>query len=101
MPRRSREGVEVQIYSFFNLGAGYGRVVKATPRPLYPRERPGTNCIGGCVGPKVGLDGCEKSRPHRYSNPGPSSPQRLAIPTTPCFLLTNYNPKIHRNQYEY
>jgi len=22
-------------------------VVNATPRPLYPRERPGTHCIGG------------------------------------------------------
>jgi len=24
-----------------------GWVVNATPRPLYPRERPGTHCIGG------------------------------------------------------
>jgi len=27
-------------------------VVNATPLPLYPRERPGTNCIGGWVGPQ-------------------------------------------------
>ena len=27
-----------------------GWVVKATPRPLYPRERLGTHCIGGWVG---------------------------------------------------
>ena len=33
-----------------------GWVVKATPRPLYPRERPGTHCIGGWVGPRAGLD---------------------------------------------
>ena len=34
------------------------------PRPLYPpRQRPGTHCIGGWVGPRAGLDGCEKSRP--------------------------------------
>ena len=39
-----------------------------------PRERPGTHCIGGWVGPKAGPDGCGKSRPHRDSNPGPSSP---------------------------
>ena len=26
---------------------------------------PGTHCTGGCVGPRVGLDGCGKSRPHR------------------------------------
>ena len=31
------------------------------------------HCIGGWVGPKAGLDGCGKSRPHRGSNPGPSS----------------------------
>ena len=34
-----------------------GWVVNTTPRPLYPRERPGTHCIGGWVGPRAGLDG--------------------------------------------
>ena len=38
-------------------------VVSTTPQPLYPRERPGTHCIGGWVGPRAGLDGCGKSRP--------------------------------------
>ena len=33
------------------------------PAALYPRERPGTHCIGGWVGPRAGLDGCGKSRP--------------------------------------
>jgi hypothetical protein len=28
-----------------------------------PRERPGTHCIGGWVGPTAGVDGCGKSRP--------------------------------------
>ena len=32
-------------------------------RPLYPRERRGTNCIGGWVGPGDSLDGCGKSHP--------------------------------------
>ena len=27
-----------------------GWVVSSTPRPLYPRERPGTHCTGGWVG---------------------------------------------------
>jgi len=40
-----------------------GWLVNTTPRPLYPRERPGTHCIEGWVGPRVGLDGCEKSPP--------------------------------------
>jgi hypothetical protein len=44
-------------------------VVSTTPRPLYPRENPGTHCVGGWVGPRAGLDVCEKSRLHRYSIP--------------------------------
>ena len=28
----------MKLYSFFNLGARWGRVVNATPQPLYPRE---------------------------------------------------------------
>jgi hypothetical protein len=39
-----------------------GWVVNATPRPLYPWERPGTYCIGGWVGPRARLDGYAKSR---------------------------------------
>jgi hypothetical protein len=38
-------------------------VISTTPRPLYPRERRGTHCTGGWVGPWAGLDVCEKSRP--------------------------------------
>jgi len=30
---------------------------------LYPRERPGTHCTGGWVGPRTGLDRCGKSCP--------------------------------------
>jgi len=59
---------------FLNLGARWGGVVNATPRPLYPWERPGTHCIGGWVGPREGLDWCGKSRVHRDSIPGRSSP---------------------------
>ena len=33
-----REGVEVSLYSFFNLGVTWGWVVYATHRPLYPLE---------------------------------------------------------------
>jgi hypothetical protein len=36
---RRIEGVEVEVYSFFNLGARCERMVSVTPRPLYPRER--------------------------------------------------------------
>jgi hypothetical protein len=66
-----------------------GWVVNATPRPLYPWERPGTHCIGGWLGPRAGLDRCGKSRSpigirsrdrpasseslYRLSYPGPQS----------------------------
>jgi hypothetical protein len=33
------------------------------------------------VGPRAGLDRCGKSRLHRDSVPGPSSPYPVAIPT--------------------
>jgi hypothetical protein len=36
--------------------------------------RPGTHCTGGRVDPRAGMDGCGKSRSHRDSIPGPSSP---------------------------
>jgi hypothetical protein len=38
------------------------------------RERPGTHYIRAWVVPMAGLDMCGKSRPHRDSIPGPSSP---------------------------
>jgi len=44
------------------------------PAAPYLRERPGTHCTGGWVGLRAGLDRCGKSRPHRDSIPGPSSP---------------------------
>ena len=36
---KALEGVEVQLYSFFDLGARRGWVINATPRPLYFRQR--------------------------------------------------------------
>ena len=33
------------------------------PAALPPGKRPGTHCTGDWVGPKAGMDGCEKSRP--------------------------------------
>ena len=56
-------------------------MINATPRPLYPRERPGTHFVGGLVGPRAGLDGCGKTPIHWDSIPVPPSPYRVAIPT--------------------
>jgi hypothetical protein len=36
-----------------------------TPAALAPGKRPGTNCIGGWVGPRAGMDVRGKSRPYR------------------------------------
>jgi hypothetical protein len=44
------------------------------PAALPPGKRPGTQFIGGWVGPRAGLDRCNKFRPHRDSIPGPPSP---------------------------
>jgi hypothetical protein len=59
---RHRGRVEIWLYFFLNLGARWEWVVNATPRPLYPRERPGTDYAGGWVDPRANLDGCGNSR---------------------------------------
>jgi hypothetical protein len=43
------------------------------PAALRPGKRPGAPFVGGCVGARAGLDGCEKSRPNRDSIPGRES----------------------------
>ena len=53
---------------------GTRRGQRHAPAALYPRERPCTQCRGGWVDPRAGLATCGKSRPHRYSIAGPSSP---------------------------
>jgi len=39
------------------------------PAALYPRERPGTHCTGGWVGPRAGLDRQKISFPQGF-DPG-------------------------------
>jgi hypothetical protein len=50
------------------------------PAAVYPRERSGTHCTGGWVGPRAGLDGQKISSPPGF-DPGQSSPYSVAIPT--------------------
>ena len=38
------------------------------PAAIPPGKRPSTHCTGGWVGPKAGLGGCEKYRPHQNDN---------------------------------
>jgi hypothetical protein len=41
-----------------------------------------TYCTGGWFGKRTGIDGSEKFRPHRNSNPGPFNRKRVVMPTT-------------------
>ena len=54
-------------------------MVRTTPRPLNPRERPGTHSTRRWLASRAGLDGRGKSRPRRYSTPGPTSPYQIAV----------------------
>jgi hypothetical protein len=72
VPRNRTEGPDGDrriALLFHALVAGRGWVVSTTPRPLYPRERPGTYITGGWVGLKACLGVCEKSRPPLGFNP--------------------------------
>ena len=69
-----------ETYSFLNLSAIWVCLVNATPRPLNPRERSGTHCIGSRVGPRVGLDGYGKSRPPPGFDPAAVQPVASRYP---------------------
>ena len=74
-------GRRVQLYSFFNLGAGWGGW--STPRPSHftPQKRAGTHRTRKWVDARAGLHGCGKSRPLTDSIPVRSYPLRVSIPT--------------------
>jgi hypothetical protein len=64
-PQRAQRGSRGIALLMLDLGATRGWVFSTTPRPLYPRERPGTHCTGGWVGPRAGLDVCGIRSPDR------------------------------------
>ena len=72
-------------------------MVNTTLRPLYLRERPGTPCIGGWVGPRACLDGCGKSRPP----PGfdTRTVQSLASRCTDCVITAHVQNKDMINKF--
>jgi len=59
------------------------------PAALYPRERPGTHCTGGWVGPRAGLDRRGKSR-H-----APGFDPRTVLPVASRY--THYATRTHNN----
>jgi hypothetical protein len=68
-PRRLRDGLEVLLYSFFNLGArpGVGGQ-RHVPVALFAGKRAGTHLTGGWVSHRAGL------ARHRNSIPRPFGP---------------------------
>jgi hypothetical protein len=58
-----------------------GWVDKATPRPLYPPMKTRYPLYRGLGGPHSRSEQVRKISPHWNLIPGPSSPQRVAIPT--------------------
>jgi hypothetical protein len=51
-----------------------GWLVDTTTKRFTSRKEMYIRCVGGWVGPRAGLDGREKSRPHQDSILGPFSP---------------------------
>ena len=93
--RRPSWGVRVQLYSFFNLDTRCAWVVKATPWPLYPREKDSVLIV------QVARWVPERSGrvrnilpPHRDSIHGPLNPQPVAISTTHAEDLNNLGQNI-------
>ena len=66
-----------------------GMVVNDTPRPLYPRERPGTHCIEGWLDPRAVLDGCGESRPQPGLDPRTVQPVASRYTDSKAVLIVN------------
>ena len=62
--RTAHRGSRSIALPFHDHGTRLGWGVSVTPpAALYPRERPGTHCTGGWVGPRAGLERCGKPHP--------------------------------------
>jgi hypothetical protein len=85
-----REGIEPRTY----LGTRTRWVVSFRPRPLYPLgNSPGTNWIGGWVGPRAGLDEVVNTkipRPCRESNPRTPIVHPVVSRYIDCLLCNGY-----------
>jgi len=70
------------------------------PAALYPRERPGTHCTGGWVGPWAGLDRCGKSRPPPGFDPRTVQPvaSRYTDYATRPTEYNEYNTKMNHRE---
>ena len=82
-PRTGHEGPEGERMYSSTLPSSSALDVGgwSTPHPgrFTPRERPGTQCTGGWVGPRVGVDECGKYCPIGIRSP--DRPARSAVAT--------------------
>ena len=91
-PRRSRCGVEVQLYSFFNPDDRWDWWSK----PFYPQERAGTHCTEGWVGLRNGLDRCGNLAPTGIRSPDrPASTESLYRLSYLCSKFCTVAPIVH------
>jgi hypothetical protein len=68
-PQNSEFWGFIGFNSFLTSALEGGLLSPSRPSRFYPRERPGTHCTGGWVGPGAGLDRCGKSRPVGIRSP--------------------------------
>jgi len=73
---------------FLDHGTRRGEGSDLRPDLSSPRERLGTHCTGGWLGPRAVLDRCGMSCPHRDSNPDrPARSQALYRLRYPAYVL--------------
>ena len=91
-PRRRRGRAEVYLYAFFNLGARWGCVVNARPRPLYPlRKKPVPILQQAAWAPRLTLINAEKWKTSYCCRKSSSKPPSLysgPISTTKKIMVT-------------
>jgi hypothetical protein len=81
-PPRAQRGNRGIALLILNLGVRRGWVVSTTPRPLYPRERPGTHCSYRRLGGPLHRSGrVRKISPPPGFDPRTVHPVVVAIPT--------------------
>jgi hypothetical protein len=86
-------GAEIQLHSLTLVLYG-GKCLTPGTGHFIPVKEPGTNWIGGWVGPRADLDVLEKRKisfPYRHSKSEPYSP--VALPTAPPGSKYTYRKK--------
>jgi hypothetical protein len=71
---KAQKCLEVLLYSFFNLGARWVGWSKPRPGRITSEIDAVLIVLGSWASSRIGVDGREKSRPHRDSIPGTAQP---------------------------